>query len=261
VKPADLADANLVEAVREHARWQRPCQCIEEAGLVTVIGPNAFPIAFRNCVLRLDAKLAPAEVIERAKATFWPLGRGFTVLVRASRDADIDAALRASGIAPAGEAPCMLAQQPVPLPPVPAGVRVERFSQEHQVRDATRINAQAYETIKLPAAETRVFFAQPAALLSPRVAGFIAYAGADPLSTALTIFSGRSAGVYWVGTAAHAQRRGLGGLCTALATNAGFAAGAAVVTLQATTQGEPVYRKLGYTVYDRLARFRHPAPS
>jgi len=26
----DLADANLLEAIREHARWQEPCECIEE---------------------------------------------------------------------------------------------------------------------------------------------------------------------------------------------------------------------------------------
>jgi hypothetical protein len=46
-------------------------------------------------------------------------------------------------------------------------------------------------------------------------------------------------------------------ICTALVTNAGFANGASVVTLQASPFGEPVYQRLGYKTYDRLKWFRH----
>jgi ribosomal protein S18 acetylase RimI-like enzyme len=150
----------------------------------------------------------------------------------------------------------MLVRAPVTEPGIPAGVRVERFREETHVDAAAQVNAEAYEAIKLPAAETRVFFARPGALLSPRVTGFVAYRGDVPASTALTIHSGRSAGVYWVGTASAAQRSGLGELCTRLATNAGFANGASVVTLQATPYGEPLYQRLGFRTYDRLVRFR-----
>jgi len=87
------------------------------------------------------------------------------------------------------------------------------------------------------------------------VEGFVAYRDTHPASTALTIFSGEGAGVYWVGTANDARRRGLGELCTRLATNAGFARGAKVVTLQASPFGEPIYKRLGYRTYDRTRRF------
>ena len=257
----DLADANLVEAIREHARWQDPCECVEASGVLLVAGPNAFPITFRNCVARVDGRVQAAEVLELGREFFRKRGRGFTVLVRDSRDKDIDEALRSEGLSPAGEAPCMLLESPVAAPRIPAGVHIETFREEAHVRDAVQVTEEAYEAIKLPAAETRLFFGRPAALLSPRLAGFVAYRGAVPVSTALTIHSGKAAGVYWVGTASAMQRSGLGELCTRLATNAGFAMGASVVTLQATPYGEPLYRRLGYRTYDRLVRFRYPQPA
>jgi ribosomal protein S18 acetylase RimI-like enzyme len=114
----------------------------------------------------------------------------------------------------------MLIESPVDEPSVPAGIRLERIREEMHVQHADGVS----------------------------------------VSTALTILSGEGAGVYWVGTAAHARRSGLGELCTRLATNAGFASGASVVTLQASPYGEALYRRLGYKTYDRLLRFRHPAP-
>jgi ribosomal protein S18 acetylase RimI-like enzyme len=253
----DLADANLLEAIREHARWQDPCERVEDDGVMLVAGPNAFPIAFRNCVVRTDGRVAAAEVLERARSFFSSRGRAFTVMVRGSRDKDIDETLRAAGFSPSADSPCMLIESPIAEPSVPAGVRIERFCEEAHVQHALQVNEEAYQAIKLPAHETRVFFGRRKALLSSRVVGFVAYRDAAPVSTALTILSGEGAGVYWVGTASAAQRSGLGELCTRLATNAGFANGARVVTLQASPYGEPLYQRLGYRTYDRLVRFRH----
>ena len=255
----DLADANLIEAVREHARWQEPCVLREEGGLLLMAGANAFPGAFRNCVLRVDPLVSAQEVLERALAFFKSHGRAYTLLARASRDGDLIEALQAAGMTPLADSPCMLVAAPVAEPQFPAGIRIERLSELRHVQDALRINAEAYEALRLPAAETHVFFGKPQAVLSPRVIGFVAYRGEEPVSTALTLLSGEGAGVYWVGTAASAQRLGLAEACTRLATNAGFAAGARVLTLQASPLGEPIYRRMGYTVYDRQLRFRFPA--
>jgi ribosomal protein S18 acetylase RimI-like enzyme len=260
VAPSDVADTNLLEALREHARWQDPCECVEEGGVMMLAGPNAFPIAFRNCIVRVDRRVAAGRVLERAREFFSRRGRAFTIIVRGSRDKDIDEALRAAGFSPMADSPCMLIESPVAEPAVPAGIRIERFSKETHIGHALQVNEEAYEAIKLPAHETRVFFGRPGALLSPRVIGFVAYRDEVPVSTALTLLSGEGAGVYWVGTASHARRSGLGELCTRLATNAGFEKGASVVTLQASPYGEALYRRLGYKIYDRLLRFRHPAP-
>jgi ribosomal protein S18 acetylase RimI-like enzyme len=257
----DLADQNLFEAIREHARWQSAGECREDAGLLMVAGPNAFPALFRNCVARLDPAVSARETLDRARDFFRRRGRGYTVMLRESRDRDLDQALRSSGLSPSAEAPCMLIESPLPEPEIPSDVSVEPFRELRHVADAVEINAQAYEALKLPAAEARIYFGRPKELLSPRVTGFVAYRGGQAASTALTIHSGRSAGVYWVGTANAAQRRGLAEICTRLATNAGFARGASVVTLQASPYGEPLYLRLGYRTYDRLRRYRLPAPS
>ena len=256
--PQDLADANLIEAVREHARWQEPCTLTEEGGVLLMAGANAFPGAFRNCVLRLDPQVPAFLVLESAQTFFKPDGRGYTLLARASRDGDLIETLQASGMTPLADSPCMLVEAPVAEGVIPKGIRIERMTELRHVQDAVRINAEAYEALRLPAAETHVFFGKPQALLSPRVTGFVAYRGDEPVSTALTLHSGEGAGVYWVGTAASAQRLGLAELCTRLATNAGFAAGARALTLQASPLGEPIYRRMGYTVYDRQLRFRFP---
>lgn len=254
----DLADANLVEAIREHARWQEPSECVEANGVLMLAGANAFPIAFRNCVARVDAAVPAERMLELAAAFFGKRGRGYAVIVRGSRDGDIEAALRERGLAPMADSPCMLIESPLAEPAIPPGIRIERFDSEQRVMDAVRVNAEAYEAIKLPAEETRVFFGKPVALLSKKIVGFVAYRDTVPVATALTILSGENAGVYWVGTAAPARRSGLGEICTRLATNAGFASGASVVTLQASPFGEPIYARLGYKTYDRLLRYRLP---
>ncbi len=255
LSPQDLSDANFIESIREHARWQDPCEFVEEDGLILVAGANAFPVAYRNCVVRADPNLDAKDALTRARAFFGERRRGFTVITRDSRDEDFAALLMSAGLKPVGESPCMLIEMPLAEPRIPADIRVERFREERHVLDAVAINAEAYEAIKLPAREARTYFGKPKELLSERVEGFVAYRDTHPASTALTIFSGEGAGVYWVGTANDARRRGLGELCTRLATNAGFARGAKVVTLQASPFGEPIYKRLGYRTYDRTRRF------
>ena len=259
-KLADLADANLLESIREIARWQNPCECIEEKGLLFVAGPGRFPGAYKNCVARVDETVPAQEVLERARDFFSRRERGFTLFIRESRDKDLDKLLKSAGLILRSDSPCMLIDAPLTEFELPAHIRVEHFKEEHHVLDAVKINAEAYQRLGLPAEETQLLFGRPTELLSPRIAGYVAYEGSQPLSTALTIFSNEGAGVYWVGTVATARRRGLGAICTRLATNSGFSHGAPVVTLQASPFGEPIYRKLGYKTYDRLRFYTHSAP-
>jgi ribosomal protein S18 acetylase RimI-like enzyme len=252
MSPSDIADANLIESVREHARWQVPCERVEEDGLLFVAGANAFPIGYRNCAVRVDRNVGAQDVLERAREFFGRRGRGFAVPVCTERDEDLESVLQATGLKPRADIPRMLIERPLPDAPMPPEVRVERFAEERHVRDAVEINAEAFQLNRLPPEEARLFFGRPSELLSGRVTGYVAYRQNQPVSTALTILSGAGAGVYWVGTVASAQRSGLGSLCTRLATNAGFARGASVVTLQASPFGEPVYRRLGYRTYGRL---------
>jgi ribosomal protein S18 acetylase RimI-like enzyme len=252
-----LADANYIESIREHARWQQPCEVVEAGGLLMVAGVNGNAGSYKNCVARLEASLSPVEVLKRARAFFGPRSRPFTLFVRMRQDADLDRFLEHEGIARISDAPCMLVDAPLPAPSLSAGVRVQRFREKEHIHDAASINADAFAALKLPPEETHLFFSHPDRLLSERLIGFVAYRDTQPLATALAILSGDGAGIYWVGTATGSQRSGLGTLCTRLATNAAFEAGARVVTLQASPYGEPVYVRLGFRTYDRTRWYRH----
>ena len=37
----NLADANLLAALREHAHWQQPCTVVEDGGVLLLAGANA----------------------------------------------------------------------------------------------------------------------------------------------------------------------------------------------------------------------------
>ena len=63
----NLADANLLEAVREHARWQAPCTCVEEGGVLLMAGANAFPGVFRNCVVRVDERVPADRLLQHGR--------------------------------------------------------------------------------------------------------------------------------------------------------------------------------------------------
>jgi hypothetical protein len=255
--PNDLADDNIVAAIREHARWQSPCELVEQGGIVMMAGQTNFPGAYKNCVARVNPEVPAAEVLARARFFFGARERGFTVLSRLSRDEDMEQLMREEGYTQRSDSPCMLVTHPVAAPPLPPNIRIESFAEQRHIRDAVAINAEAYQMLGLPSDETLAYFSQDAKLLSKNVIGCVAYEGAKPLATALAIKSPGTAGIYWVGTATAAQRMGLAGVCTAFITNKAFTEGVSVVTLQASPFGAPVYERLGYVTYDRLKFFRH----
>lgn len=252
----ELADANLIESIREHARWQDPAELVERDGLLLMAGRNDYPGAYRNCVARTDAAVPAEEVLRRAREFFAARGRGFTAWVLTGRDADLEALAVAANMTRVADGPCMLVDAQLDVEQAPAGVHVERFAHEGHVRDAIAINAEAFALLGLPPEEIRAGFPEPARLLSERVVGFVAYDAAGPVATALTILQREAAGIYWVGTVERAQHKGLGGLCTRLAANAGFERAARVVMLQASPFGAPLYANLGFRTYGRARWYR-----
>lgn len=252
VNPTDLADANLVESVRRHALWQQPSEWVEEEGVFLMAGANGAPIAYRNCAIRVDGTKAAKASLALSIAYFRERSRGFTLFVRDSRDGDLVKAALSAGLKQRSESPCMVIEAPPRKAAAPHGVTFRGFESLREIEDAVSVNAAAYQDLGVDADQLRAYFSRPDALLAEDVVGVVAYVDGEPVATALTLLSGDSAGLYWVGTRSEARGRGLGAYCTELATRAGFDAGARVVTLQASPYGEPVYRRLGYRTYDRL---------
>jgi GNAT superfamily N-acetyltransferase len=248
-----LSDASLVDAVRVHAQWQDPCDIEEREGLLLVAGSTRFPGAYLNCVLRLDAKVSPQQLMQRAHAFFDARERGFTVITRASRDADLEAVLmHEPRFELRSESPCMRVTQPLPVPALPEGMTVQAMSSTRHVEDAGRVHAQAYALLGMPDKEVHKLFAHPERVLQSPLLGCVVYLGDEPVASALAIQSEGAAGIYWVGTAPSAHRKGLATFCTAWVTQRSFEHGVRSVNLQASVMGAPVYARLGFEPFDRM---------
>ncbi|HWP65757.1 MAG TPA: hypothetical protein VNO26_07585 [Candidatus Limnocylindria bacterium] len=256
---AALLDENLIAAAREFARWQPDAVCLDAGGMLAIAGTTPFPVGYANCALRTDRALAPAAFLERAAEFFEPRGRGYTIFVRGAFDADLEAELERREVDALVDTPCMVIDTPLGPPALAAGCELREVACEADAIVAREVNAEAYQSLGLPAAETRALYGVPGKLLAAHSLTVLGYRDGVPVSTAMVIFSALVAGVYWVGTTSGARRSGLAEACTRYVTDAAFARGARAVTLQASPMGAPIYTRLGYRTFDRLRWYVVPA--
>jgi ribosomal protein S18 acetylase RimI-like enzyme len=111
-------------------------------------------------------------------------------------------------------------------------------------------------------------FGAPAALFEPFVAPevrslpgmqtYVVRDGGQVVSTAIGYVLDGTVGVFNVATPPGFRRRGFGAAVTAAAVRDGLAAGAELAWLQASPDGEPVYRRLGFRDVVAYALFTRP---
>ncbi|MCZ7526361.1 MAG: GNAT family N-acetyltransferase [Acidimicrobiia bacterium] len=255
----ERSDLNLAEFYREQSR-RSGGTVLDEDGLVLYTSAHPLPVLV-NGVLRLDARLPAETVLSRAHRFFRAHRRGFTVWIRTHADADLERAAAATGLRPMGDDPGMVLDHRLPDADPPEGVSLRRVDDEHGAADFAAVNSAAYATYGAPLDLAPTLFARPESLVGPHLAAFVAYADGAPAAAAMTMVSHGVAGIYWVGTVPESRGRGLAELVTRAAGNAGFDRGASVAALQASTMGEPLYRRMGYvaiTRYRQLVRFEPP---
>jgi hypothetical protein len=83
----------------------------------------------------------------------------------------------------------------------------------------------------------------------------VGYADGEPVSGAAAVVAAGVVGIYAVGTAERARRRGFGAAVTWAAIDAGVRAGATVAVLQTSPEGESVYRAMGFREVCRYAEY------
>lgn len=254
-----LIDANLVESVREFARWQKGGEIVERDGVLLIAGTTRFPVV-SNAALRLDPLLSPQKMLETALGFFRDRRRGFTVWVRPGVDDDTASALGAAGFHEISSSPWMVLDAPLRAEPLPDGLEIREARTEREVLDARDVNREAYLSIQMPPAEVDAVYGRPHHALHAAVRIFVGYREGRPVATAMILFTHAVAGIYWVGTVEAARGRGYAAALTRHASNAGFDDGARVVTLQASVMGEPIYRRLGYRTVGRQKWFLSPKP-
>ena len=239
------ADLNLEESNREAARWTAGGVVHDEGGLLFFAPGHRFPVGMSG-VMRTDPEVPAAEVLAKAREWFRPRGHGYTFILKLHRDRDLAGLLQAEGIGAMSDSPGMALETRLPDRPLPPGVTIDLVRGQQAAREFADVSGAAYATMGMPPKVATRQFADHRFFEQPHVAAFVARLDGQAVAAAMTLVTHGVSGIYWVGTTPEARGRGLAEAVTRTAGNAGLDRGASVVALQASSMGEPVYRRMGY---------------
>jgi ribosomal protein S18 acetylase RimI-like enzyme len=250
-----VADLNLAEFCREQARWLPPFKVEEREHALFVASGTRFPAGAPNCVFPMALNISAPALLDEAREYFTPLARGFSVYAPAHLGPGIARECESKQWPQLSDAPGMVLTERVQAPTLPTGVAHRAVQNEAVAEDFIAVTAEAYESIGLPNKVARKLLSQPARWSQPYIYTEVAYESERPVAAGMLLFSHGIAGVYWVGTISEARGRGHAHRVMSNLSNRAFDCGAGCVVLQATTFGEPVYRKLGYREFTRYPWF------
>jgi hypothetical protein len=253
-----LVHLNFAAFFAETARFAAGGVAHDEAGVLVWRTNMQWPV-MTNGMIRLDDRVPGDVAVARARE-FFP-DSGFTAFTRdGEQDRDLAQAIAATGWPQVVDMPEMVCLGPVEELQVPADTTIRRVTDVDGVREFAEMSSQAYATIGMPPDDTVAAFSDAARALEPHLCAVLAHVDGVPVSGAMANLSHGIAGVYWVGTVAAARGRRLADVCTRAVTNWAFDRGAQAVSLQASKQGEPIYRAMGYEERFRYVGFLSDRP-
>lgn len=264
--PHRNAHLNLIESSRRLFELDPGVEIESDEGCLLGAGRSTHPV-ISNAAFRIDDRLDPAELLERARTWFAVRKRGFAVWTRAGaeEDRDLIEAVERAGLRNVYEMPEMVlagaaaTAWPTSEGEPPAGVELRRVASADDAAEYWQVATESYADIGFPP-EIFAYYENNEYLWTDGAVAFLAHVDGRPAAISMTIVSHGVAGIYWVGTTEEARGRGLGCTMTAAAVNAGLALGAGSASLQASHMGESIYRRMGFeTIFDyRL--YLSPAP-
>ncbi len=255
---ASLEHENWIAYLTGVVRCADAARVHRDGGAVTILSDIPFDWFNQVLVERLDAT---SEGLLAGVAKGLDHAGGFVVRLRDGEDDRFIPTLTRAGLVAAGEAasiPGMVAF-PIDRDAVADAIAPSRLPgfEIHTVRD----DRGTYEHRMIV---TEAFGTHPSAAFGttcrelldrPECVVYVGYADGAPVVSGLGWRTGRTIGVYAIGTIPAARRRGFGAAMTARVVTDGLAAGCDVAALQASESGRPTYERLGFKVDVRYTAY------
>jgi ribosomal protein S18 acetylase RimI-like enzyme len=256
VMVTDGTDFNLAEAVRHLARHGGG-RVQQGEGWLLVAGESRYRSPLLNAAIKTDPSCDESSLVGSAMEFFVDRQDGFAVWVEEG-DQSLRFALESVGLVElrnAGAGPEMLLLKTPETPALGPSMEVRHVANPSEVTKFADVAAQAFATTGQPVEVARQLFSHGAITIASNAVALLVLVDARPVSCALIVEGGATAGIYFVGTLDGFRNRGLGEAVTRSAAILAFQRGAERVVLYANERAIPVYRRAGFSIVRQFALF------